>query len=767
MQTGRLLVVRGFVWLILGLACALVSGFDPASALAQDTGGKVRAIRVDGTERIEPETVQSYLTVKIGDVLTAEGIDSSLKALFATGLFADASVGREGDTMVVKVTENPIINRVAFEGNRKLETDSLQNEVQLKPRSVYTRTKVQNDVKRLLDVYRRNGRFAATVEPKIIKQAQNRVDLVFEINEGGSTGIGRISFVGNKIFSDSELRAELQTKESAWYRFLSSDDHYDPDRVTFDRELLRRFYLKNGYADFRVLSAVAELSPDRNSFYLTFTVDEGERYTFSNIDISTTLKNLDVPALREKIEAQPGDWYDAGIVDDTITLLSNQVGTLGYAFVEVEPDIKRDRENRTIGITFDIREGPKVYVERIDITGNVRTLDEVIRREFRLVEGDAFNTEKLKRSEKRLKDIGFFKKVEVANTQGSSPDRTILQAKVEEQSTGELSIGAGYSTTDGVLGQLNIGERNLLGRGQSLRFATTIAQRRQEFDVSFTEPYFLDRELAFGVDLFRITRNLEQDSSFDSEATGIAFSLGYLLNENLRQTLRYTIRNDRITNVATTASRFIMEQQGQRVSSIVSQDLTYDRLDDKLDPTRGFILSLSDDLSGLGGDVHYVRTEAKAAVYHQLAKDYVLSLRGDAGYIVGLGERVRINDRFFLGGDNLRGFRVGGAGPRDVVAGDALGADILYTTTLELSVPLGLPKELGLSGRIFTDAGSSFKSDESGPEVRDTSGLRASAGVGVSWKSPFGPIRLDLAVPYIKENYDRSEFFRFSFGTRF
>lgn len=758
-------MVHRFMWLILGLVGMGLLLAVPAQA---QTPAQISAIRVDGVERIEPETVRAYLTLKIGDTLTTEGVDTSLKALYATGLFADVSVGQEGAILVVKVVENPIISRVAFEGNRKLESKDLENETQVKPRAVYTRTKIQADVKRLLEIYRRSGRFAATVEPKIIQQPQNRVDVVFEISEGSTTGIGRISFVGNTQFSDSELRDVLGTKESTWYRFLSSDDHYDPDRVSFDRELLRRFYLENGYADFRVMSAAAELSPDRNAFYLTFTVEEGERYKFADVNISTTLKNLDVAALKTQIETKPGAWYDAGSLDRTITLLSNEAGVLGYAFVEIEPEINRDRAARTIGVTFDIREGPKVYVERIDIIGNVRTLDEVVRREFRLVEGDAFNTEKLRQSEKRLRNLGFFKKVETAKLPGSAPDRAVIQTKVEEESTAALMFGGGYSTTDGALLQVNLGDRNFLGKGLGLSLSTIIAQRSQQYDLRYSDPYFLDKELAFSTNIFRITRDLERNSSFDSITNGIGFSLGYLLSDDLRHTYRYILRNDTITNIGKHASRFIREQEGERLSSIVGQTLTYDQLDDRLNPSKGYIISGSTDLSGLGGDVHYIRGEAKAATYYPLGRDYNVSLRGSAGYITGFGnEKVRINDRFFLGGDDLRGFQLGGAGPRDVVAGDALGGNIFYAATLELTVPLGLPKELGVTGHIFTDVGSAFHVQAVGPEVRDRPALRAAAGIGLSWRSALGRINIDLAQPYLKQPYDRTEILHINFGTQF
>lgn len=740
--------------------------FTPAlSAFAQTV--VVDQIQIDGTQRIEPDTVRSYLTIKPGESFQPNEVDKSLKSLYATGLFADVVIGVSGTTLVVKVTENPIINRLAFEGNRKLETDTLTSEVQLRPRVVFTRTKVQADVKRILDLYRRAGRFAATVEPKIIQLPQNRVDLVFEIEEGGLTGISKITFIGNKRFSDGQLRGETQTVESRWYRFLSTDDNYDPDRVTFDRELLRRFYNRNGYADFRVISAIAELAPDRKSFFLTYTLEEGERYKYGKIDIVSSVKDLDPELLKKDLKTEEGDWYNSEQVESSITKMQNRLGTLGYAFVEIEPIVSRDRENHTISVKYEVREGPKVYVERIDISGNVRTLDRVIRREFRLVEGDAFNTEKLKRSERRIKDLGFFKKVEVTNSQGSSPDRTVIQTKVEEQSTGELSLGGGFSSSDGALGQVQIRERNLLGRGQDLSLTTTIAQRRQELDVSYTEPWFLDREVSLTLNAFRITRDLQTSSDYDYRTTGAGFRFGYQVSDNLRQSIGYTLRQDEITNVDADASRFIKDQQGERLNSVISQDLTYNRLDSNLEPSDGYLLSLGNDVAGLGGDAKYLRARLKGQVYFPVAEETVLAMKSEYGYIVGIGDDVRINDRFFLGGDNLRGFKRGGAGPRDVDASDALGANQYYSVQVELNFPLGLPKELGLTGRVFNDVGASWGLDDTGPEVRDAKTLRAAAGFGVSWKSPFGPIRVDLGLPYLKEDFDKSELFRFSFGTKF
>ena len=780
---------------VVGAALAAMALFDPAIAqpvrgpsLAQ-LGGTVTDIRIEGAQRIEPETIRSYLLIQPGEAWDDELVDRSLKALFATGLFADINLSRVGNTLVVKVVENPIINRIAFEGNSKIDEKDLNAEIQLRPRVVYTRTRVQNDVNRILDLYRRHGRFGATVEPKLIQLSDNRVDLVFEINEGEFTGVRGINFVGNHQYSDGKLRGLIQTKESRWYRFLSSDDSYDPDRLTYDRELLRRFYLTEGYADFRVVSAVAELTPDRNGFIITFTLDEGERYRFGKIDVNIKIKDLPAEAVLPLLTVHSGDWYDAEAVEKSISVLTDALGNRGYAFVDIKPNVTRNREEHTVDITFDVQEGPQVYVERVDIVGNVRTLDKVIRREFQLVEGDAFNSTKMQRSQQRLKNLGFFKKVEVTNSPGSAPDKTVVTAEVEEQSTGELSLGIGFSTTDGPLADVNIRERNFLGRGQDLRIGTVVSLRSQQVDLSFTEPYFLDRNIAAGFDIFEIKTS--PTANFFSGVTppyqqfsyGGALRTGYQISENLRQTLKYTGRSDNITDLQPNTSLFIVLQAGQHTTSEIGQVLLYDRRDDRLDPSGGYYASLGNDFAGVGFGVDYVRNKVNAGYYYSVFPEWVLSVTGEAGYISGWGgQNVLIQDRFFVGGDNLRGFQSAGIGPRDSVSGDALGGQKYYLGSVTLGVPLGLPKEFGVSGRVFTDFGTLYHIQPTNivltpaqlvstggvqPMVEQSPALRVSAGVGVSWKSPVGPIRLDVAYPIKKEPFDKTQLFRVSFGTRF
>ena len=752
--------------------------------------GTIADVRVEGTRRIEKETVLSYLLVQPGDAWDSERIDNSLKALFATGLFADVKLDREGNTLVVRVVENPIINQIAFEGDSKLSDKDLNGVIHLRPRVVYTRTRVQDDVARILELYRHHERFAATVEPKIIQLSENRVDLVFEINEGPSTGVRSINFVGNYQYSDGTLRGFIDTKESRWYRFFSNADVYDPDRLIYDKELLRKYYLAQGYADFRVVSAVAELTPDRDGFIVTFTLDEGQRYRFGKVDVDIKLRGLSREDVLPLLTTQSGDWYNADAVEKSISLLTDEAGNRGYAFVDVKPQITRHREARTIDVTYDVEEGPRVYVERIDIVGNVRTLDKVIRREFRLVEGDAFNTNKLKRSKERIKSLGFFKKVEVTNKPGSAPDKTVVTVEVEEQSTGDLSFGLGFSTSDGPLIDASIGEKNFLGRGEDMRIGGVVSFNSQQIDLSFTDPYFLDRNIAAGFDLFEVktspTANFFSGitPAYQQFSYGGSVRAGYQISENLRQTWKYTVRSDDITDIQPNTSLFIALQAGTHLTSSVGQVLLYDRRDDRLNPTSGYFASLGTDFAGVGFGVEYVRNKISAGYYYSLWPEWVLSLTGEAGDIFGWGgEPVLLQDRFFVGGDNLRGFAPAGVGPRDLATDDPLGGNKYYVGSLTLGVPLGLPKELGITGRVWSDFGSLWSNNQKAlvlspaqlaaaglsgpPQVVDTAAIRASIGVGVTWTSPVGPIRIDLGLPVKKESFDQTQVFRVSFGTRF
>ena len=756
------------IWVSIFLLEIALAFLSPTPLRAQ-SGAVISSIVVEGAQRIEPNTVRSYLLVQEGDPFDSGRIDRSLKSLFATGLFADVAIQREGTSLVVRVVENPVINRIAFEGNERLDDETLQAEVTLRPRVIFTRTKVQSDVKRVLTLYRRSGRFAATVEPKVIQLPQNRVDVVFEIHEGPVTSVENIRFVGNEEFDDSRLREVIRTKESRWWRLLTTEDTYDPDRLALDRELLRRFYLSKGYADFRVESALAELTPDRQDFFITFTVEEGKRYKFGEIAIETTLRDLDPEAVRSELDIDDGDWYDADAVEVSIDDLSIAVGNLGYAFVDVRPRIDRDREAETINVTFEINEGPRVFVERIDIDGNVRTVDSVIRREFRIVEGDAFNAAKLQRSRQRLQDLDYFEKVEIDEVPGSAPDKAVIKTSVQEKSTGSLSIGAGFSSASGALVDFSVRERNLLGRGQDLRAGLILGQKNQQLDLSFTEPYFLGREVTAGVDVFHSETDRQSESSFDTVNTGLALRAGYPITERLEQDWRYSFQREEIKNTGNSASQFVRSEEGTRFPSVVSHTLTLDERDSRISPSEGYFGTITTDGAGLGGDTKYIRNKLSAEYYYPLADKWVVKVRGSGGWIFGFaGSDVDLLDRFFIGGDDIRGFATDGVGPRDTDTDDALGGEWFYSGTVQLSFPfIGIPTELGILGRIFTDFGSAWQLDDSGPTIGDSSDIRVSAGFGVTWVSPFGPIGIDVGFPLKKRTFDDTEALRVNFGTSF
>ncbi len=765
---GRQIIFALLIAGIMPWLSVVGTSFGYSQAFAQS--GVVRNIKVEGNRRVEPETVRSYLQFAPGDRFNAEKVDGSLKALFGTGLFSDVRIRRSGGTVVVKVVENPVINKVAFEGNSEIDDDTLKKEVQLKPRSIYTRARVQSDMQRILDVYRRQGRFAAQVDPKIIKLEHNRVDLVYEINEGPNTKVRGINFIGNKAFSDSQLEDVITTTETNFLSFLKPTDIYDPDRLNLDRELLRQYYLKNGYADVRIVSAVANLDRDGKGFRITYTIEEGESYTFGNISIESSLASVDPEALRSKLLTQTGDVYNAAYIDKSIEAITLQVSQDGYAFARVRPRADRDPVNRTIGISYVIEEGPRVYIERINIIGNIRTRDYVIRREFRVAEGDAYNRLLIDRARRRLLALRFFKKVTVTREPGSAQDRVTLNVNVVEQSTGEFSFGAGYSTQEGVIGDIGISERNLLGRGQFLRLKLAGSVERFQIDLSFTEPRFLDRNMSAGFDVFHKEIDSSSESSFKSRKTGGGIRFGFPLSDHWGLTTYYNFTRDEVFDVEAGASLAVQLAAGTAYVSTVGYSLAYDTRNHPNNPTRGFYFTLSQDFAGAGGDIQYVRTRAEGRAYYPITDDFTLIGRVIGGYIEGWGgQDVRLIDLFYKGGETIRGFERSGLGPRDANTGDALGGKVFYAGTVEVRFPLPLiPEELGMSGAVFADAGSVFEPGITGGAlVQDSSSIRSSVGASLIWNSPVGPLRADIAYVISSEDFDREELFRFGAATKF
>ncbi|WP_333792807.1 outer membrane protein assembly factor BamA [Hyphomicrobium sp.] len=782
----RIMSLRGMrllFWLAAATPAVIITQF--AALDAAQAQSAVRDIRVEGNRRVEPETVRSYLQFSVGQPYDAGRVDASLQALFATGLFADVSIHQEGGTVVVYVVENPVINQVAFEGNSEVDTDTLKSEVQLKPRSVYTRAKVQADVQRILDVYRRQGRYAATVEPKIIELEQSRVNLVFEISEGGATKVQGINFIGNHAFTDAQLRDIISTTQSGWFDFLKGTSFYDPDRMNLDRELLRQFYLKNGYADVRVVAAQAELDREGSGFYINFAIDEGERYQFGSITIENSLPDLDPNSLTGNILTFQGDTYNGSDIEKSVERLTLATAEQGFAFARVRPRAMPDPASRTISLAYIVDEGPRIYIERININGNLRTKDYVIRREFRLAEGDAYNPLLIDRAKKRLNALGFFKSVDVKRRPGTAADRVVLDVDLVEQSTGELSFGAGYSTAEGVIGDVSITERNLLGNGQFLRLRLAGSMERMQVDLSFTEPRFLDQNLSAGFDLFHKEVDYSREAGYDSKRTGGTVRLGFPLSEDLWMqtgyTLEYTsmdVDHRYIGNVSKVVEDEYLNNSDALTSSI-GTSLTYDRRNHPRNPTSGYYLQLATDMAGLGGDVQYVRVNGEGRAYYPITEKITFVGRLIGGHIEGWGgDDIRLTDLYYRGGETIRGFDRAGFGPRDMSSSrkDALGGRSYWAGTAEVRFPLPfVPDDLGLSGAVFADAGSLWNANDRAKELAkegvidlaDDSSIRSSVGASIMWESPVGPIRMDFAKALTKEKYDEEQFFRFGASTKF
>jgi outer membrane protein insertion porin family len=730
----------------------------PAPAAAQPTQ-IVRSISVTGNQRLEPETVISYMPLRPGEPYTAERLDQALRDLYATELFADVQIaGADTGNIVVQVRENPVINRIVLEGNKRLKEDKIRPEIRLAPRQIFTRSKVRADVARIIELYRRQGRYAATVEPKIVQLDQNRVDLVFEVEEGPKSRVQQINIIGNEKFSDGELRGEMATKQARILSFFSGNTSYDPDRLAFDQQKLRLFYLQNGYADFRVVSAVAELTPDRRDFIITYVVEEGERYKFGDIKVESEIRDFKAVNLERNVPFKAGEWYDAKKVEDTVTSLTETAGLFGYAFAEVRPQIQRDKDTRTMGITFNIGNAPRVYVERIDINGNTVTRDKVIRREFRLAEGDPFSSLRVKRSRDRIQSLGFFQdNLEVEQTQGSAPDRVLLGVDVEEKSTGELQLSAGFSSLERFLVNLSVRQRNFMGKGQELRAGINYSSFSKSIELGFTEPYVFDRNIAVGFDVYRRDLNSfnfinnNRNTTYEQVTTGGQLRAGVPLGEYTQLALRYGLNLDEIELDRDTffsdpdgpgpaplqcdpliAGRFLCDQIGTRTTSSIGYSLVYSTLNNNIRPTGGQRAILSQDFAGLGGSVRYLRTRLSGAKYWALGAGFVGSLSLEGGYIRSFNDSpgpgidpLRLTDRFFLGEPQIRGFDIRGVGPRVLripfdeqgnpiterrrIVDDAIGGRAYYLGRAEVEIPLGSgAKDLGLRPSVFLDVGALF-----------------------------------------------------------
>ena len=732
-----------------------------SNAMAQ---GVIKNININGLQRVERETALSYAGIDTNTQVSSEELNQALKRLYDTGLFSDISFDTKGDTLVINVTENPVISIRAFDGNDKIDDKILESEVQSAPRSVFSKTKVQQDVQRILEVYKRAGRYGVSVEPKIIKKSENRVDLIFEIEEGPEAKIDTINFIGNKHYTADDLQNEIMSKESRWYRLFSSAENFDREKMNYDQELLRRFYNRHGYADFAVVSAIAELSRDKTSFILTFTIDEGQRYKVNDIQIKSVVPDIDANMWYKYVTFKTGAWYNSDEIEKTVNALTEELSRKGFVFVEVVPNIYKDRESGKLSVVFDIKENAKVFVNRINIAGNTRTLDEVIRREFRISEGNVFNVAKIRESRRNVERLNYFSKVDI-DTQRVDYDKADINVNVEEKSTGYFNVGVGYSTVNGALVRAGITENNFLGKGQQVSLNAGVSQRSTDYSFSFTEPYFLDRRLSAGTDLFYQTEDYQDESNYDMDTMGGRIRFGWDYTDDLSQYVRYTLKQDKIKNVSS-ASKYIQEEEGDAIDSVIGQTIVYDKRDNILKPREGYYLSFGNDVSGLGGDDKYLKFDAKAYKFYTLNDYYTFKFFINGGYIAGYGgEDVRLAQRYFLGGNTMRGFETGGISARDKVTKDALGGNWMLYGGAELAFPMGLD-ELGIRGRTFVDIGTTGKPDNIDTnDVDYSSSPRVAVGFGFEWTSPMGKIDIDFGFPIVKQDYDETEVFRLNFGT--
>ncbi|WP_409334224.1 outer membrane protein assembly factor BamA [Bradyrhizobium manausense] len=810
----------------------------PQPAAAQSTD----AIVVEGNRRVEAETVRSYFKADASGHFDQGAIDDGLKALVETGLFQDVKVGRAGGRIVVAVVENAVIGRIAFEGNKKIKDEQLSAEIQSKPRGTFSRAMVQSDTLRIAEIYRRSGRYDVRVAPEIIEQPSNRVDLVFTIEEGAKTGVKSIEFIGNSAYSAARLRDVIKTRETNLLSFLGSGDVYDPDRVEADRDLIRRFYLKNGFADAQVVAALTEYDPDKKGFLVSFKIEEGQQYRVGTVDFRSSIASFDARSLRGFSRVNIGSVYNVELVEKSVEEMQIEASRRGHAFAVVRPSGDRNFEAHTVSVIFNVDEGPRTYIERITLRGNTRTRDYVIRREFDIAEGDAYNRALVDRAERRLKNLDYFKTVKISAEPGSSSDRVILIVDMEEKSTGDFSVSGGYSTTDGALAEVSVSERNLLGKGLFAKASVTYGQYARGVSLSFVEPYLLDYRIALGLDTYYRQQLSNSYTSYGVTTLGFSPRLGFALREDLSLQLRYSLYQQSITlasaynncnnNASNTSLAFnptpayiqsvlggvdptnsassgyygygcyadgesslpVRKElaNGRTLTSAVGYTLTYNTLDNTKNPTDGLLVDFKQDFAGVGGDVTYLKTALDTKYYTPLVSEIISVIHLQGGVLNKIGNNdLRMLDHFQMGPNLVRGFASNGIGPRDITyagygaTGDALGGTKYWGASMELQMPFWfLPKEVGLKGAVYADAGSLW--DYQGPtswaatgevntkacptcglQYDDSSVVRSSVGVGLIWASPFGPLRFDYAVPLTKGKYDVVQQFRFGGGTSF
>lgn len=730
-------------------------------------------IIINKNQRINDERVKSIISdnnLRSGKILD---INQSLKSLYESDLFLDVNIEKKGQNIVITLLENPIIIDIKFKNNEKIDDEILESEISLKKGGFYSKNKLKSDIKRLNDIYIKSGRFLTQIDPKIIQKKDNRIELIFDISENRKAKIAKINIIGNQNYSDQDLLDEITTKQSKWYKIFGTNDTYDSDRIEFDKEVLRRFYTNKGYADFEVISSIAQIAQTKNKFFISFLISEGIKYNFGEAKLINNIKNFDGKLLEDIIQIKRGKIYNATLVDNIIDKMIKVMSNNGYAFAHINPILERDKINNIINIKFIVSETPKIYINSINISGNNRTKDRVLRRELRINEGDPYNLTKINRSRQRLMNMGFFENVKF-NSRRISNDQVNLDIEVSEKKTGELNFGIGYSTVDKLNANIGIKENNLFGTGQELGINSKISSYTTSNEIQYSKPWIFGREVRGGVSVFNNEVDSYNTISYDQKTKGISFSATYTVLEHITHQVSYSYQDSQI-NATNSTSLVISELIGKYSTSSIGHTISLDKRDNRMKPTNGYYISLTQNRSGIGGDIKYFKNDLTAGYYIPIINNnWVMKFLGKYGYIDGIGQDVRINDNFFLGGYNFRGFEYGGIGPRvknnDGSYGNPVGGKLYYIGTAELKFPTGLPKEIGINTSLFIDAGTVKMVDKTinnNAKIIDSSSLRSSYGLSLTWSSPLGPIRLDFSKIIEQEDYDQTEGFRFSFGNYF
>jgi outer membrane protein insertion porin family len=761
---------------VLAIAVLLAAGASARAAQPSDS-----VITVAGNRHVGSDVIRSYFHSGADGRFDAAALDAALKQLYATGLFENVKIFHEAGQVLVIVVENPSIVRIAFEGNRKLKDADLKKGLHSKEAGPLSKAFVQTDVEQIAAQYRQRGYFETKVEPKTIRLKDGRVNLVFEIKENDKLAVRQILFAGNDAYPPNKLTGIIKTGQSNVLSFALNNDIYNADRIDDDRDLLRRFYLAHGYADVRVQSQ-ARYDAAKQGVVVTFVITEGPQYRVGKVDIESTMQTVAAPELRSVLRTQAGDVYDADAVNKTVEDLAVQLARNGEPFAAVSAHSERQRDRHLINLVYAVDQGKRLYIERIDIRGNAKTRDEVIRREFDFGEGDGYNRALVDRAERRLKALNYFKTVKIETKPGSAPDRVALDVAVEEQQTGDFTISGGYSTTDGPLAQVSIGDRNFLGTGDIAKATVTYGLYARGFDVAFIDPYALGPRTSLGGELFGKQTFANSNQSYNTSLYGGKVLVGTPITDQLNVNWNYSIYNQGVSLPSgNMASLPILEaaQAGSYWVLSIGNSVVYSTLDSARNPTEGFRAQSSNDFAGLGGAAKFARSTEDVRYYHPIVGDVVGMVRAQGGYVTPWGgQQLPLLDGFFGGPQLVRGFAPNGFGPRDITPGtamDNLGGNVYWTSSAELQAPVPLvPADAQLKMALFSDVGSLWATGASSvphlaalspsQQIANSRATRASIGASLIWDSPFGPLRLDYAYPIAKQPYDVTQRLNFSAG---